>query len=50
MNFENLTIRLYNLTIFSILAKFQEDQKLITMLIFKCLNFKFLFYKIMHKK
>ena len=41
VNFENLIIGLYVFIIFSILAKFQEDQRSITISI-KCFNFKFL--------
>ena len=50
VNFENLTIRLYVLIISFTLAKFQENHKLIAMLPKTCLNFKFLWLKIMHKK
>ena len=32
------------------LTKFQEDQRPLVMLVIKCLNFKLLLYKIMHKK
>ena len=39
VNFENLTIRLHVLIIFSLLAKFQENKKSITISSVKCLNF-----------
>jgi len=42
VNFENIIIGLHVLIIPSILAKFQEDQKLVAMPSIKCLNFKFL--------
>ena len=40
--FENLTIKLHVLIKSSMIAKFQEDQRLIAMLSIKYLNFKFL--------
>jgi len=43
MNFDTILI-------FSMFAKFSEDQKSITMSSIKCLNFKFLYFKIMHIK
>jgi len=49
VNFKNLTIGLH-LIISSILVKFQEDQRLITISSIKYLNFKFLWSKVMHKK
>ena len=42
MNFENLTVGLYVLIIFSILENFQENKKSKTMSSIKCLKFKFL--------
>ena len=45
MNFEYLTIEMHVLIISSMFAKFQEDQRSSI----KCLNFKFLWPKIMHK-
>ena len=50
VNFDNLTIRLHVFIIFSMLAKFQKFQKSIITSSNKYLNFKFLWYKIMHKK
>ena len=50
VNFENLIVGLYVLIISSMLAKFQENQILIAMSSIKCLNFKFLWSKIMHRK
>ena len=49
VKFENLTIGLQFPIISFILAKFQEYQSSIAMLSIKCLNFKFLWYKIMYK-
>ena len=49
VNFDKSTIGLYFILIFSIFAKFLEDQRLIAMLSIKCLNFKILQFKIMHK-
>ena len=49
VNFENITIGLYVLIIFFTLTKFQEYQKSITLSSIKCLNFKFLWSKVMHK-
>ena len=46
MNFEYLTIEIHVHIISSMLTKFQEDQGLSI----KCLNFKFLWRKIMYKK
>ena len=43
-------VELYVRIISIILAKFQKDQRLIAMLSMTCLNFKFLWLKIMHKK
>ena len=51
MNFENLTVGLHILIIFSI--KFQENQRSIVMLLIKFLHFKGFFFfspKIMYKK
>ena len=48
-NFENLIVGLHVFIILSMFAKFQENQKSISMSLIKCLNFK-LWYKIMHKK
>ena len=42
VKFENLTVRLYVLIISSMLAKFQEDQRLIAIKSMTCLNIKFL--------
>ena len=42
VNFDKSTIILHFLLTFFILAKFQENQKSITMTLIKCLNFKFL--------
>ena len=50
VNFDKSTIELLFLLITSILAKFLEDQRLILMSSIKCLNFKFLYFKIMDKK
>ena len=50
MCFENLIVGLHVLIIFSIIEKFQEDQKLIAISSIKCLNFKFLWFKTMYKK
>ena len=52
VNFENLTVWLNVLIISSIFAKFQNDKKLIAMsfIKIKILNFKFLWFKIMHIK
>ena len=47
MNFENLTVDLHVFIISFGLAKFQEDQN--SYVINQILNFKFLWYKIMHK-
>ena len=41
MNFDKSTIRLHYLHIFSILAKFQGDQRLIVMSSINCLNLSF---------
>ena len=49
MTFDNLIVELEIFIILSILAKFKKDQRLIDMLSIKCLNFKFLWSKIMHK-
>ena len=40
-NFDKFTVRLHYLHIFSILAKFQSDQKLIVMPSINCLNSSF---------
>jgi len=48
--FENLTIKLHVLIKSSMIAKFQEYQKSIAMSSIKSLNFKFLWYEIIHKK
>ena len=48
VNFENLTVDLHVFIISFGLAKFQEDQN--SYVINQILNFKFLWYKIMHKK
>ena len=50
VNLENLTIGLHIFITSSILAKFQVDQRSIAMLSIKCLNFKFLWSKFIHKK
>ena len=50
MNIKYIIARLHILIIFSILAKFQENQNSIDMSSFRYLNFKFLWSKIMHKK
>ena len=42
VNFDKSTIKLNFLILFSILAKFQEDQRSIATLSIECLNFKFL--------
>ena len=47
--FENLIVGLHVLIIFFMFAKFQENQRSITLLSIKCLNFKFLWFKFMHK-
>ena len=49
VNFQNLIIELHVFIIFSILAKFQKYQRSIAILLNKCLNFKFLWSKIMNK-
>ena len=41
MNFDKSTVRLYYLYIFSILTKFQGDQRLITMSLINCLDSSF---------
>ena len=46
VNFENLMIRLRVFIISFILAKFQKHKKLIIMLLIECLNFKFMWSKI----
>ena len=46
MNFDKYTIGLHFLLIFSILAKFLENQRSITMLSIKCLNTSFCNLKI----
>ena len=50
VKFSKFSIGLHFLLIFSILAKFLKDQRSIIMSLIKCLNFKFLQFKIMHKK
>ena len=50
VNFENLTVRSHILIILFMFAKFRENQKSIVMLSIKCLNFKFMWFKIMYKK
>ena len=50
VNFKNLTVRLYVLIISSILVKFQENQRSITMSLITCLNFKLLWWKVIYKK
>ena len=50
VNFDKSTIGLHFLLISSIIIKFQENQRSITMLSIKCLNFKFLYFKIVHKR
>ena len=42
VNFKKINIRLYFLIISSMLVKFQEDYRLLAMLLIKYLNFKFL--------
>ena len=49
VDFDKSNIGLYFILIFSILAKFQENQRLINMSSIEYLNFKFLYSKIMHK-
>ena len=49
MNFEKFTVRLHFLLKSLTLAKFSENQRLITMSLIKYLNFKFLQSKMMHK-
>ena len=46
VNFENLMVRLRVFIISFILAKFQKHKKLIIMLLIECLNFKFMWSKI----
>ena len=41
MNFENLIVELHVIIISSMLAKFQENQRLIAMFLIKCSNFMF---------
>ena len=50
VNFENLTVGLHVLIISFIIAKFQENQRSIAISPNKCLNFKFLWSKIVCKK
>ena len=50
VKFSKFSIGLHFLLIFSILAKFLKDQRSIIMSLIKCLNSKFLQFKIMHKK
>ena len=49
VNFENLTIELHILIISSMLVKFQEDKKSITMLSIKYLNSSFWYLKLFIK-
>ena len=49
VNFDKFNIGLHFLLIFSMLAKFSEDQRLIVMSSIEYLHFKFLQSKIMHK-
>ena len=42
VNFENLIVGMYVLIISSMLAKYQKDQRSITMSSIECLNFKFM--------
>ena len=49
VDFDKSNIGLYFILIFSILAKFQENQRLINMSSIEYLNLKFLYSKIMHK-
>ena len=46
VNFENLIVELYVLIISSMIANFQEDQRLIVILSIKYLNFKFFSLKL----
>ena len=50
MNFENVIVGLHVLIISSMLSKFWENKKSITMSSIKYLNFQFFGSKIMHKK
>ena len=50
VNFNKSTIKLHFLLISSKLTKFPNDQRVIVTSPIKCLNFKFLQSKIMHKK
>ena len=50
VNFDKFTIRLHFFLISSILAKFQENQRVITMLSIKYLNFEFCSLKLYIKK
>ena len=50
VNFDKFTIELYFLLVSFMVAKFFKNQGLLDMSLIKCLNFKFLLYKIMHRK
>ena len=50
VNFENLIVRLHIPITSFMLVKFREDQNSIVMLSIKCLNFKFMWSKIVYKK
>ena len=48
--FDKSTFGLHFLHIPSMIEKFPDDQTLVTMSSFKCLDFKFLYFKIMYKR